>query len=192
MNEKGSTKRKILKTAARLFRQQGYHATGLNQIIQESGTPKGSLYHYFPNGKEELAVESIRITKANASLALMETLAPYHHVEEAFQALFAGFQEFVNNYDEEKEEGAPIGLLALETSSMSEPLRRICKESYEEWQKIFEAKMIECGIDQTRAKELSLVMIVLVEGAVTLSVVNKTSQPFIIIAKQIPSLLNKS
>ena len=45
-------KNRILITAARLFQQQGYHATGLNQIVVESGTPKGSLYYYYPGGKE--------------------------------------------------------------------------------------------------------------------------------------------
>ena len=46
-----STKRdEIITTTCRLLELQGYRATGLNEIIRESGAPKGSLYHYFPEG----------------------------------------------------------------------------------------------------------------------------------------------
>ena len=54
------TKRdEIITTTCRLLELQGYRATGLNEIVRESGAPKGSLYHYFPEGKDELAAESI-------------------------------------------------------------------------------------------------------------------------------------
>lgn len=49
----------IIDTTCQLMEVQGYHATGLNQILAESGAPKGSLYHYFPEGKEELAAEAV-------------------------------------------------------------------------------------------------------------------------------------
>ena len=47
-------KRKVVETTRTLMQTQGYNATGLNQIIKVSGTPKGSLYHYFPGGKVRL------------------------------------------------------------------------------------------------------------------------------------------
>ena len=41
MTSRGDSREKILHTASRLFQLQGYHATGLNQIVKESGAPKG-------------------------------------------------------------------------------------------------------------------------------------------------------
>jgi AcrR family transcriptional regulator len=51
-----TTRQKILDTASRLFHRQGYHSTGINQIIQESEVAKGGLYHIFKS-KEELCIE---------------------------------------------------------------------------------------------------------------------------------------
>ena len=57
------TKRElIIQAATELFEEQGYHATGLAQILERSQAPKGSLYYYFPGGKQQLAVETIRYT----------------------------------------------------------------------------------------------------------------------------------
>ncbi len=42
--------------AQRLFRKRGYHATGLNDILELARAPKGSMYHHFPGGKEAIGV----------------------------------------------------------------------------------------------------------------------------------------
>ena len=54
-------KENLVRTAMRLFRRQGYASTGLQQIVAESGAPKGSLYHYFPNGKEALGEAAVTL-----------------------------------------------------------------------------------------------------------------------------------
>jgi TetR/AcrR family transcriptional regulator, lmrAB and yxaGH operons repressor len=54
------TRTRLLDTASKLFRSQGFHATGLDQILRRSRTPKGSLYHYFPGGKDQLAIETVQ------------------------------------------------------------------------------------------------------------------------------------
>src|SRR5207248_1290430 len=55
-----TTKDRILDTSAELFRRQGYMGTGLKQLVAEAGAPFGSIYHFFPGGKEELGAETIR------------------------------------------------------------------------------------------------------------------------------------
>lgn len=50
------TRTRILQAAQRLFRKRGYHATGLNDILELAQAPKGSMYHHFPAGKEEIGV----------------------------------------------------------------------------------------------------------------------------------------
>lgn len=46
----------LLEAALLLFRRHGYHGVGVNEILASSGISKGSLYHHFPDGKQELAV----------------------------------------------------------------------------------------------------------------------------------------
>src|SRR4051812_44388104 len=62
MTPRGETRERVLRTAGDLFQRQGDHGTGLNQVLAESGAPKGSLYFHFPDGKEQLASESVALS----------------------------------------------------------------------------------------------------------------------------------
>lgn len=50
------TKDRLIRAAANLFRNRGYHGVGLNELLAEAEAPKGSLYHHFPAGKSDLAL----------------------------------------------------------------------------------------------------------------------------------------
>jgi TetR/AcrR family transcriptional repressor of lmrAB and yxaGH operons len=70
-----STKDRLIRSAATLFRTRGYHGVGLNDLLADANAPKGSLYHHFPNGKSDLAVaaatwasdEMLRLVSASYS-----------------------------------------------------------------------------------------------------------------------------
>ena len=55
-----TTKDRIIDSSAELFRRQGYNGTGVKQIVAAANAPFGSIYHFFPGGKEQLAAETIR------------------------------------------------------------------------------------------------------------------------------------
>jgi AcrR family transcriptional regulator len=63
LNENFDTKEKILKSAAKLFRINGYDATPISEIIRDAAVSKGSLYYYFPSKQMilyEIVIKSLK------------------------------------------------------------------------------------------------------------------------------------
>jgi TetR/AcrR family transcriptional regulator, lmrAB and yxaGH operons repressor len=59
VEEPSDTRSRILRAAHLLFRKRGYHGTGLADILELAQAPKGSMYHHFPGGKEQIGVAVI-------------------------------------------------------------------------------------------------------------------------------------
>lgn len=78
MEKTRDARTRALETAERLFRTQGFTATGLTQILDESGSPKGSFYFHFPDGKQQLAREVLDIygDRVRAGLAMLAEKHP--------------------------------------------------------------------------------------------------------------------
>src|SRR5690349_4336757 len=55
-----STRDRIVVAAARLLQRQGYTGTGIKQISKEAEATLGSVYHFFPGGKEAVAIAALR------------------------------------------------------------------------------------------------------------------------------------
>ena len=189
MSAKIDSRQKILEAATRLFNIQGYHATGLNQILKESGAPKGSLYYHFPDGKEQLAVEAVNRMSDQIEADIKLALNQYDHALEAFQC---HIDKIAKHFDEnDLFEGLPIGLLAAETSLMSEPLRKACKAAFEGWETLYYEKMIQDGFEPEKAYRLSLLINSMIEGAITRSLTNKNGQPLLNISACLPDIIKK-
>jgi AcrR family transcriptional regulator len=70
-----AAKTKILNVASRLFYEQGYNSTGINQIIEEADIARGSLYNHFPS-KRDLLSAYIEQAENLWFAALEEYLSP--------------------------------------------------------------------------------------------------------------------
>lgn len=189
MSEKQNTRCAILETAARLFFTQGYHATGLSQIIKESSCPKGSLYYYFPNGKEELALECINCTRDLV-------IEKWNQKFSVFEAPAEAIQDFVHDMAEDAEKFDFQGYMpfsfwmAVETSSISDTLRAAGQDVFAAWQAVISERLVSYGMDKAKAKEIGVVIISLLEGALILTLTNRDKQPLLSAAKCIPYVIN--
>ncbi|MCQ4087824.1 TetR/AcrR family transcriptional regulator [Saccharibacillus sp. JS10] len=178
MSEKSNARDNIISTAARLFFSQGYHATGLSQIVKESQAPKGSLYHYFPNGKEELA--SICIQQTNELI-----LQKFEDTFAAHKSAADGIHQFVQDMAHETEAAGFTGFLpfsfwaAVETSCISQNLRKMCQGVFADWQRVIARQLIHEGMETAKAEDTGLLIISLLEGALIISLTNQDKQPLL-------------
>jgi len=87
------TRERIVDTAARLFYTQGYHTTGINQLIKEAGVAKASLYQHFPS-KEDLLIEYLRVTAMATNAALQDIIDQPTTPREKILAIFEFLLDF--------------------------------------------------------------------------------------------------
>ena len=125
------TRQRIVTASAELFRRQGYTGTGVKQIVAEARAPFGSLYHFFPGGKEELGAEVIRSSGGLYGLLLPAIFDPAPD-------LVSGTRTFFTLAGEHLEEtgcadACPIATVALEVASTSEPLREATADVFDGW-----------------------------------------------------------
>lgn len=182
------TREKILISATRLFKMFGYDATGLNDILKESGAPKGSFYYHFPNGKEELALEAIKRMSQHVQQQMEEFLLDEEDASLAFKKFVRQLAPKVLNEDELY---CSISILALETCFRNEKLRAACVDAFESWRKIIEMKLIKSGFTNKAATDLSILLQSLIEGANLLSLATKDNTPLLKLAGEISAIIEE-
>lgn len=185
-----SARDQIIATTCELLEVQGYHATGLNQIIKESGSPKGSLYYYFPGGKEELAAEAIRQAGTVVLQRIRENLAATADPVEAIRMLIRRIAQQVELSGFRT--GGPITTIAMEAASTSEHLRALCHQIYTSWQGEFSHKLMQSGMAEARATRLAVVIIAAIEGGILLCRTDRSRTPLECVADEIACLLAAS
>lgn len=177
----GTSRERIVETTARLLRVQGYHATGLNQIIEESHSPKGSLYHYFPQGKEELDTEAVDL----AGHALLERLSRLLETEPELALDYMARYAIKELEDSDYQDGCPLATVSLETSYSSPVIRERCSEIFKRVAAIIEEWIKGQGLPEDVASTVAFTVLAAYEGALIFSKVHRSPDPLLRVVPQI-------
>jgi AcrR family transcriptional regulator len=160
------TRERIVSTTGELFRRQGYPGTGLKQIVAAAKAPFGSIYHFFPGGKQELAAEVIR-TSGRAYQELVEAILD--QAPDAITAVETGFAAAAETLvATDYADACPIATVALEVASTDETLRAATAEVFAAWVDAGTERFERWGFDASDARRLAIVLITSLEGAFVL------------------------
>jgi TetR/AcrR family transcriptional regulator, lmrAB and yxaGH operons repressor len=169
MAASSDTRERVLRAAAGLFQRQGYGATGLTQVLTESRAPKGSMYFHFPNGKEQLATESVILSGRELGDTLADLVLSAPDGPAAMTALGEYFAAELERSDFRN--GCPVATVALEASSDSEPIRAACDDTYASWLEGLTVAMRGWGIAE--AESLAALVLSSLQGALLLARVQR-------------------
>ncbi|MGW5867787.1 TetR/AcrR family transcriptional regulator [Streptomyces sp. NPDC055239] len=188
--KRGETRARILRTAADLFQRQGYGATGLNQVLAESGAPKGSLYFHFPQGKEQLAAEAVAL----AGGELGERMASVVSSAAGPRDAVVGVGELLA--DELREsgfrDGCPVATVALEQAGGDGPISDVCRLTYDTWLLGLSESLRGWGAADDEAAELAELVLSSLQGALLLAQVRRDTSVISTVARRVASVVEQS
>ena len=174
-------KQNLVRTAMRLFRRQGYASTGLQQIVAESGAPRGSLYHYFPSGKEALGEAAIEMAGGMIRQMLCE-LAARHDEPGAFLRAYcrvmAGWMQ-----ESGFQSGCPVATTLLETAPRSPGITAAGRRAIDGWIDVVADVLARGGMPEREARSRAQLIIAAMEGALILSRIRRSARPILDVAK---------
>jgi AcrR family transcriptional regulator len=169
------TRERIVQASAELFRRQGFTGTGVKQIVAEASAPFGSLYHFFPGGKQQLGEDVIRSSGALYGELIDLFFTPRAEPVAATRRFFAAAADTLEQTG--YADACPIATVALEVSSTNEPLRRACADVFEGWIEKASAHLRARGVPRRRARELAIALLSSLEGAFVLARALRSTEP---------------
>jgi len=169
-----NTKARIVNTSAELFRRQGYTGTGLKQIVAGASAPFGSVYHFFPGGKEQLGAEVIAVSGRFYQELVEAVWDAAADPVQSVADVFAGAAETLRQTD--YADACPIATVALEVASTNEVLREATARVFAAWIDSGAERFLAAGIGPAEARELAIAVISLLEGAFVLSRAARTTE----------------
>ena len=170
--KKGKESRQhLIECAAELFWKNGYSATGISEILKQTGLPKGSFYFYFKS-KDDLATA---VTEYYQKILLEQFRSSSQRndwesfIEEIFDYLFgrATGQTFA---------GCPYAVMGMETALSKPALSSVFMDGLEKFEQIFQKVLLYSGLPQDHAAILSRRMLSIYQGYLLLErISNNTS-----------------
>jgi AcrR family transcriptional regulator len=118
---------RILNTASELFYKQGYRATGINEVIKQSGVAKATFYNHFP-AKDDLCLAYLELHSEAEKRAIREQIEGRHTAKERFMAVIETIKPWLEANDLR---GCEYLNTVAEVPNPDNPLRRKGRQHYQ-------------------------------------------------------------
>ncbi|MET8976845.1 TetR family transcriptional regulator [Streptomyces sp. NPDC004539] len=179
---------RIVAGAADLISRRGLNATSIRELAKHAKAPLGSTYHYFPEGKQQLATEAVRHASTTVSRILREELdaGPVAGLR-AFLALWRGVV-LRSDY----RAGCPVLAVSVEeplTDDGLPPSLLAAAEAFDDWQRLLADSLRDRGVDPDRAEGVAALIIASTEGAIAMCRAKRDMTPLDLVAQQLEGVL---
>ena len=175
----------MVESAAALISARGASATSFSLVLEESGAPRGSIYHHFPDGKRQLTEEAMQLTSQRVLEYQRRVVATTPlDVLEHFIALWRSVVDSSNGA-----RGCAIAGVAIDADPESESLIDAAAVIFRSWSSLLQEQFVAVGTDPDRASPLAVVTLAALEGALILCRSERSVTPLDTVATQLRRLV---
>ena len=163
-----SPRERMVISAALLIRERGAHPTAIADVLEHSGAPRGSAYHYFPGGRTQLLCEAIDY----AGEYIAAKIAKAESGVDALDRLFADYRKQLLKSDFRA--GCPVVAVSVEAGDPAKPdaataVIERAAAAFSRWTDLITTRLISDGVPKKRAAELAMLTTTSVEGAIVVA-----------------------
>ena len=168
------TRERMLDAATTLMRRSGLSGAGINEIVRESATPKGSLYYFFPDGKQQIAGEALARYSDRVVAFIDASLSGRRSPASKVRALFGAFAARLEEGD--FRHSCPAGTVCLDLDAEMEGLRIVVAGSFDRYMEAIAAHFPMRNSRQARS--FAGLLLTAIEGAYIRGRAERSSTPF--------------
>ncbi|WP_394568171.1 TetR/AcrR family transcriptional regulator [Bradyrhizobium sp. 31Argb] len=186
--------------AADLLSRRGVNATSMREVVRHTGTPRGSISHHFPRGKQQLIEDAIVFAGAQVSKPL-DHLTRERGAIDGLRAFSALWRQTLER--SKFQAGCPVLAVAVEqyvsdvmdnAGAPDEAAQRhlldLADGVFAEWQRIMIAALRRDGVPPARARRLAALVVASVEGTLAMCRAARNAQPLDDVRQELEAVLS--
>lgn len=178
---------KMVRSAAQLIRSRGMNAASFSEVLAASGAPRGSIYHHFPRGKDQLAEDAIRWTSDRALKYQRSCVAKTP--EGVLDWFVDMWRQIVVASD--GAEGCVVAGVAIDAAA-GDDLIALVRDTFRTWVDVIAGQLRAVGVPGRRARPVALAAVAGMEGALILCRAERDTGPLETVAAELTRLVRTS
>jgi AcrR family transcriptional regulator len=178
------SRERMVRAAVDLFRERGYAATSFSDVLERSGAPRGSIYHHFPGGKDQLASEAVQWYADRVARAL-DRAGPATEVVELF--LSSSREALVAS---DFSAGCAVAAVTLDLGPGEYRLHPSVANAFGRWRTVLSEAFTREGATPAQARRLAAFTVAAVEGALILARAERSARPLDDVATELRAHLS--
>lgn len=181
-----SPRERMVVSAALLIRERGAHPTAIADVLEHSGAPRGSAYHYFPGGRTQLLCEAVDY----AAEFMAAQLAQAQSSVDALDRLFDSYRKQLQR--SEFRAGCPVVAVAVESGDPEKPDNPVTERAaaaFARWREVIGQRLRADGIAAKDADALAMLVLTSFEGAIVVARAARDVEPLDLVHTQLRSLI---
>jgi AcrR family transcriptional regulator len=184
----GSTKQRMLDSAVLLLRERGAPGVTVDAVLAHSGAPRGSVYHHFPGGRNELILGALR-QAGDYIAAIVEESVAAGDVQRTVGRFVRFWKRALTDTDYRA--GCPLVAVAIDSREHIPEAADLVREIFVRWQASLSDLLVATGFPAQRAARLANLIVASIEGAIILSRAHRDLTPLDDVLTEITPLLER-